>query len=461
MSLTLGPILGAVSHQEARIWFLAEHPADVLVHGFREPGAEIAGSPFRPASLDSWSGTATTRVPLPEPAVRYRYDLRDARGRSWLPAGLGRPGFRSAPPPGSAAGCRFALVSCNDMRRADEAPWRALRRTIEREEIELLICAGDQVYLDDEWERHVTNGTAFPPSTRRAYEAGYTAQWRWPELRRTLANVPTYMIWDDHEIRNGWGSVPADARVAKRRQGFAIAREAYWRFQHEHNPPSFCCPDEDLFYAFRHGAIGFLVLDLRGARDATRRRDALLGAHQWAALTRWLDEEPAGLRALFVVTSVPPIHVRSLALIPRGWLPSDLQDQWTSPPYRAELARLIEALFRCANALDLPVVLLAGDAHVGTAVAIRSARPEHASRPVLLQLTSSPLTGEPFAPFLWRPPRYFQRVPIAEGIEGEILDWLPERNFGVVAAALSAGRTEITLRLVDECGATRVRRALS
>jgi len=108
------------------------------------------------------------------------------------------------------------------------------------------------------------------------------------------------------------------------------------------------------------------------------------------------------------------------------------------------------------DARDVPVVLLGGDAHVGTVVAIRSTRPEHAARPRLLQLTSSPLTSVPFARFVRRPPRYFQRVPIARGIEGEILDWLPERNFGVVE--LAPGRSEITLRLVDARGATRVHR---
>jgi len=456
MRLTLGPLLGAVSHDAARIWFAAEHPGDALVHVFAEGGAELAGSPFGPAALDSLSGTATAHVALPAPGARYRYDVRDASGASLLPAGLGAPGFRSAPRPESAAGCRFALVSCNDMRRGDEAPWRALRRAIGREGLELLLCAGDQVYLDDAWRRHVTNGTAFPPLLRRALEAGYTAQWRWPELRRTLANVPTYMVWDDHEIRNGWGSLPGDARIEKRQQGFAVAREVYWRFQHAHNPPSFCCPDEDLFYAFRHGGAGFLVLDLRGARDAARPRDALLGAHQWAAVRDWLAGEQPGLRALFVVASVPPVHVRALAFVPPEWLPSDLRDQWTSPPFRAELDRLFEALFDFANARDVPVVLLGGDAHVGTVVAIRSTRPEHAARPRLLQLTSSPLTSVPFARFVRRPPRYFQRVPIARGIEGEILDWLPERNFGVVE--LAPGRSEITLRLVDARGATRVHR---
>src|SRR5262245_55218089 len=122
MTLVLGPILGAVSHDEARIWWLAEHPGEVRVRVFDERGFELPGSPFGPALLDSASGTATAHVPLPEAGARYRYDLADASGRSLLAPGLERPGFRSAPRPESGAGCRFALVSCNDMRRGDEAP---------------------------------------------------------------------------------------------------------------------------------------------------------------------------------------------------------------------------------------------------------------------------------------------------------------------------------------------------
>ena len=63
MTLTLGPILGAVSHDAARIWFQAEHLGDVLVHVFHEAGAEIAGSPFRPASLGKQANGRCRRLP--------------------------------------------------------------------------------------------------------------------------------------------------------------------------------------------------------------------------------------------------------------------------------------------------------------------------------------------------------------------------------------------------------------
>ena len=63
-----------------------------------------------------------------------------------------------------------------------------------------------------------------------------------------LANIPTYMVWDDHDIRDGWGSLASDSPtlVAQFPRGAAIfarsdayfqdCRDVYWHFQACHNP---------------------------------------------------------------------------------------------------------------------------------------------------------------------------------------------------------------------------------
>lgn len=465
MKLLLGPIVGAVSDREARIWLRADEPSGARVHVFREGGREVPGSPFRAVFDPSdASGTVTVTARLPAAYARYRYDVRDAAGASVLPAWLGAPGFWSAPARGATDPFRFGVVSCNDMRpktqqgRADpERPWRMLFGAADELSLAFLLCVGDQMYADDAWDAEAS-GRVFPPGLRRAWYAAYQAQWDFRWFRRTLANLPTYMTWDDHELRNGWGSERLDGTAANRRAAFAVVREIYRRFQHDHNPTSFGGADGDLVYAFRYGRVGVLVLDGRGARDIARPELPLLGARQWQLVTEWLHDETPELAALFVVASVPPVHVPPELAKPGGALASDIRDQWTSAYNAPELERLAALLFDRANEHDIPVVLLGGDVHLGTVACLRSARPEHARRPLLYQLCASPITSRP--PKLLAP--VFERIKqtefrIAPGIHGRILAGpLAERNYGVVDLAFRPDRYRITLRLFDETGAERV-----
>jgi PhoD-like phosphatase len=464
MKLLLGPIVGAVSDREARIWLRADDPSPARVHVFHDGGAELPGSPFRPAGPIDASGTATVVAKLPAAYARYRYDVRDADGASALPAWLGTPGFWSAPPPATSGAFRFGVVSCNDMRprtqrgRADpERPWRTLFETAGALDLAFLLCVGDQVYADAAWEAGM-GARVFPPALRRAYQDAYQAQWDFRWFRRTLANLPCYMTWDDHEIRDGWGSERLDGLAVNRQQAFRVARDVYRRFQHDHNPPSFGDGPNDLFYTFRYGDVGVLVLDGRGARDVGRARDPLLGARQWQLVTGWLERETRGLGALFVVSSVPPVHVPPALAKPGGLFTSGFRDQWTSEANAPELVRLADALFDCANRHDIPVVLLGGDAHLGSVACLRSTRPAHARRPILYQLCASPITNRPprlVAAVLERIARH--EFEVAPGIRGRILAGpLAARNFGVVELAHEPDRYRLTLKLFHETGAERI-----
>jgi hypothetical protein len=266
------------------------------------------------------------------------------------------------------------------------------------------------------------------------------------------------MTWDDHEIRNGWGSERLDGTAKNRQAALAVVREVYRRFQHDHNPPSFGGGPHDLFYAFRYGNAAVLVLDGRGERDMERGADRLLGARQWKRVSEWLRDETPGLEALFVVSSVPPVHVPPHLAKPGGPFASDIRDQWTWPGNLPELERLATELLDRANEHDIPIVLLGGDVHLGTVACLRSTRPAHAKRPILYQLCSSPITSAP--------PRLLVSVfaqiaqtefDVAPGIRGKLLTGpLAERNFGVVDLAYEPDRYRITLKLFDEYGRERV-----
>ena len=266
------------------------------------------------------------------------------------------------------------------------------------------------------------------------------------------------MTWDDHEIRNGWGSERLDGTAANRQAAFAVVREVYRHFQHDHNPPSFGGGAHDFFYAFEYGNAGVLVLDGRGERDIESAVDPLLGARQWKCVKQWLRDETPGLEALFVVASVPPVRVPPELAEAGRRARSDCRDQWTSeynlPEARAPRRGAARPRQRARHP-DRPARRRRPPRHrrLPALDAPRARR-----RRLLYQLCSSPITN--------RPPKLlgsvFERIKhtefdIADGIRGKILAGpLAERNFGVVELAYEPDRYRITLKLFDEAGAERV-----
>ncbi|WP_185022410.1 alkaline phosphatase D family protein, partial [Pseudomonas frederiksbergensis] len=91
------------------------------------------------------------------------------------------------------------------------------------------IGGGDQVYVDcqdnkyfpDIWEwlqdnkdelvkTYARNGKLHPPSLDiyllSLYRWYYRVYWKFPHMQEIFSRIPQYMIWDDHEIMDGWGS---------------------------------------------------------------------------------------------------------------------------------------------------------------------------------------------------------------------------------------------------------------
>jgi hypothetical protein len=160
-------------------------------------------------------------------------------------------------------------------------------------------------------------------------------------VRRILANVPTYMVWDDHDIRDGWGSLASDSptMAALHARGAAIfrdstayfedARDVYWHFQGCHNPlpgdyrdPASPAQPDPAFpnyieepiprgvrlampFVFRCGRLMVLMLDSRGERDVFRKNYPILGERQWTFIDDVFAHLPADVDALAVVTATP------------------------------------------------------------------------------------------------------------------------------------------------------------
>ena len=376
-----------------------------------------------------------------EPDTRYGYALHSQADGGRLILGHNRlRSFRTPPPEDGRRPFQIALFSCHMpyrvsglFRKRTEVgevdTWDFLAATLARHEasVDVVIAGGDQCYTDgvatlDIWKllnrtMRREEGRLLPDeaSMRSWYRDIYRGYWGFEGVRRVFDSHPTYMIWDDHEIGDGWGSHyladdgPDDglARIlpdlAERgltrddgrrlvRRMFRAGCHVYREYQHGHNPPTDGADVWD--YSFHRGGAAFYVLDGRGHRDIEREDYRILGEPQFRRFEAWADAlDPGETPFMFVVSAVPVLHAKAaladadlrLPLREAG-LGDDLRDSWEHSLHDEERGALMEVLFRAARRGVRPCIL-SGDVHVS---AVFSIDDERGGR--VWQLTSSAVT---------------------------------------------------------------------
>jgi len=318
--------------------------------------------------------------------------------------------------------------------------WHVLLQTLRRHSrkqdkpLEFILAGGDQVYADgrpgiDIWrflygrmrkQGSGANAKLLPelPAMLSWYRDIYRGYWGFQVVREVFSHFPTYMIWDDHEIGDGWGSFDApdgkyphpiyaaakekglsrkDADVLLQRM-FAAAREAYIEYEHSHNPQ---LGDGKLHYHFRHHGCAFFVLDGRGHRDFTRKQFRIHGESQLQEFARFADAAAEqGDRFLFVLSAVPLLHTTDHivgiteknvlgSVMRKGKVADDLRDAWEHEAHDEERRWFKEVLWRVA-AKGVRVCILSGDVHASAAFRLEKRVNGKLHR--IYQLTSSAIT---------------------------------------------------------------------
>lgn len=318
--LLLGPIVGHTTDQSTIIWIrVGDDPANYTLR-IRGAGVFPFGSTEDPPGPIEF-GTAVAVASGLRSDWEYRYQiLRRTRV-------VGEGGtFRTMPPPQSMADVLFVSISCSHA--TDPGAWPLLDRYVKSAKPRFIVMMGDQVYLDDGdetaaavWPNHFDSK---PAPRRQAIADKYQEHWSREPVRSIMANTPCYMMWDDHDIRNGWGSFATDspALAAQYPRGAKIAAEfnayfedcraAYWHFQGCRNPPAPASlglppPGKRVGMPFymRCGRLLVLVLDDRGARDLWRPSHPVLGEEQWTFLTKALGSLTSDIDALALVVPLP------------------------------------------------------------------------------------------------------------------------------------------------------------
>ncbi|MDB6180300.1 alkaline phosphatase D family protein [Paracoccus fistulariae] len=287
---------------------------------------------------------------------------------------------------------RLGFVSCNgeengDLdRESDErnVMWSRLARDHAEAPFALLLQGGDQVYADEatkdhplseDWPEHAPDD----PDPGALADLRRHLQDRFAErYMRVLsasacagifATVPTLCIWDDHDICDGWGSLPRELTESQVGQAvFSVARQMYLLFQHGGTeadiPDLFWDPTgQNLGWQYQLPGLTIFAPDLRSERG----RNNVMGPAGWKAVEALQPKDGHTI----MVSSVPLLGPRLSLLesvmmaIPRmQHYEDDLRDQWQSHAHRAEWRRMLTEVLRLRD--SGPVTVVSGEIHLAT-----------------------------------------------------------------------------------------------
>ncbi len=292
----------------------------------------------------------------------------------------------------------LAFVACNGREQGDtrrdlserNALWRHLAALHRDSPLHLLLHGGDQLYADEllsldpvlrAWadpDAPLPAADEIPADLDRQMLAymvrRYCDLYRQPGIAALISRVPSLMMWDDHDICDGWGSLPAerlDHPVG--RLVFSVARRAFCLFQLGADPdqplptPMWDAGGDHVGLGVALPGVAIVAPDLR----SQRRPDRVLAPSGWQALTRSLTATTA--ERVLVLSSVPGLGPRLsgvetlLGLWPGSQkYEDDLRDQWQSRAHREEWRRFLELLLAVHERDDQRVTLLSGEIHLAT-----------------------------------------------------------------------------------------------
>lgn len=502
--LVLGPFIGNITHSSVKLW-LSIGPGDadkeVFVTLMRraygpQSEAEARQKPVRITIIDNPKeaqsgvikcvgkdfGTGTVTISDLEQNSKYSYQLwqdenctieldldnRSSEDRVQKKDFL-KPEelyFWTLPKDGFWRQLDFLLMSCHhpETKKDDGyngfAVWHQIPAIIDEEQngnVRFAILAGDQIYADDVEAKVLKE--ADPKKRRQHYFDIYKKFWDDVNYRRVLCRVPAVLMWDDHDITDGWGSredsfTTRDSGVFKDEwhRLFATAKEMFGIMQAARNPDPLA-KEFGFDTCFRVGSAGFVVADLRSNRNIRKFCDTREGKKVWIgqvwrpqqldAIKKWTDAEREKLDTLFFVSTVVFSHgapsleqfilrmwfwvIDTVNLLNRflvlkkalqwfndkvGDLRDDINDSWGSEANQREASRALDFLFDLENPPQKPnstkeapvyekkplnVVILTGDIHTPGYSTIYSSRPEHKAKAVIPHIVATPVAYEPFS----------------------------------------------------------------
>jgi len=384
IKVNIGPVIGKVTHNSARILVEFNKVKEVTCILQSDQG-------------ERWTCKLISKANVP---VVFKFD--NLRPKTHYKVGLSCPlpvessSFwtirENHDNPGNL---KAAIVSCNDISRQFSKPknkdlWAHLGGLTQEHALDYVFHIGDQVYMDmamnnkskylygevrkilqeipkDQWSIR-------RPEVLQILRNQYYKTWSHPSVAYVLANVPNFMICDDHEFRDDWGFEPDDWQQGTIDHFYGeLVRQLYYEYQRQlredipwDNLKSLKC---EYYHVILNG-VGVSFMEYRGCRSWFRE-DNLKETHIGAAQRAWLQELYSEAGEFEFVTST--IFISPLPLFVLSKLVSqvayykvdDVQEYWSyrSIPQLVELLELLRAWKR--RRADREILVVGGDIHMG------------------------------------------------------------------------------------------------
>jgi hypothetical protein len=389
--ITLGPLLGIEGESIYTVCFVCPSlisKATVKVQG-KTVQAKLISTIY---SGNFWRASFELPVPTQGGHIAYEVELN---GKTAL--NKNKKSSWAFYQPGAAENAKLAYASCNGfsdlkLMNTTEIPyamWEKLLCMHKEHPFSVLLMGGDQVYADSAWtviptlkdwnaltiEEKVKRKATKPMIEQldRFYSELYCDRWQQPLVAEALACIPTVMMWDDHDIFDGWGSFPKKLQECDVFSAiYDAAAKHFDLFQlrsivHNQSSISSLKPASHYSLGFKFREHTILALDNRSERSI----EQVMSKTQWADLNSFLDT--VSKDDLLLLTAVPVVY-RDFSFVEKAFdatpweeeLSDDLKDHWRSREHQGERARLIMRLLANTRSRKGRTIILSGDVHVGS-----------------------------------------------------------------------------------------------
>jgi len=404
VKLLIGPLLGLENESLYTVCFstpLTAAQASVSFNGHAITAQKIGSTP----TSNVWRAEWDAQVQITPRVVRYNVIVDGAPagnqdGTEWT---FYVPGEKEKP--------RLLYASCNGFSSPDlvtktERPyilWGKIRKFQQAEiakaesnaaaaPYSLMLMGGDQLYADEIWtkvkelntwsqKRHEKKIAAKSSKTmvdqiERFYDELYKNRWNKEDMTKALAEIPSVMMWDDHDIFDGWGSFPENLQQCEVFKTIYEVARRYFELLQIRSRQNRALLDRDApHYAFALTFRGYHILAMDHRAERTRKQ--VMSARQWNTVIHYL-ENTAINGDLLLLSAVPVVYrdfsFTEIAMDVTPWeeeLTDDLKDHWRAKDHQGERARLIMRLLQNAekreqcNGGRARTVILSGDVHIG------------------------------------------------------------------------------------------------
>ncbi|MEQ1878632.1 MAG: alkaline phosphatase D family protein, partial [Bdellovibrionia bacterium] len=322
----LGPFLCKPSEKSMGFWisrgptFSESTAVEILVRSKGQLIQKVSLGPFKvKTSYGILLGVANNL----EPNTRYEYEIK-VDSESWIPNGLTSEDLFFQTMPASTMPKNeldFVLMSCHGVEAyenkypADKSKawnmWQRLDSLLSKETLcRLAVLGGDQVYMDDTFGENLSkfDEKDITGTKQKIYDA-YFYYWSQINYRKVLARIPAILMWDDHDIIDGWGSREEAHRSTlkdKWKTYGILLKEAFQEMQACRNSTTQSSSD---YFSFstNWNKSGFLALDLRSQRsfDSSTGRATMMSAEHKRKIEKDFEElAKTELNTLYVVSPV-------------------------------------------------------------------------------------------------------------------------------------------------------------